>query len=90
MVAWYQPATEAIGKERMTDTSKLVELANSFLTNLRARNLEGLARIMTPDSVWSLPGQALISGKAMGIAAVVARADLIASYGIGTMGIYCA
>ena len=64
------------------NVSELAELAHSFLTHLRDRNHEGLQSIMEDNIVWSLPGRATISGRAVGAAAVVDRADRIASYGV--------
>lgn len=38
--------------------------------------------IMAPDVVWSLPGSSRISGEAHGVDAVIARCQLITSYGL--------
>lgn len=38
--------------------------------------------VMTADVTWSLPGDNSISGPANGVEAVIARADLISSYGL--------
>ena len=64
------------------NTSELASLAQGFLTHLRDRNRDGLQTLMEEGIVWSLPGRAGISGKAVGVAAVADRADRIASYGV--------
>ena len=57
------------------------ELARAFHQALLARDWEALRAIMTPDVTWTLPGENRISGTAAGIDEVIARAELIASYG---------
>jgi ketosteroid isomerase-like protein len=56
-------------------------LAGAFHRALLARDWDSLRTIMTPDVTWTLPGHNRISGTAAGIDEVIARAELIASYG---------
>ena len=57
------------------------QLARTFHQALLARDWEALRTIMAPDVTWTLPGDNRISGTADGIDDVIARAELIASYG---------
>jgi uncharacterized protein len=57
-------------------------IAQQFLEALRSRDWNLLRSIMTDDVVWTLPGTSLISGKASGVDAVIARAQRIVSYGL--------
>ena len=66
----------------MTTTHDIKEsLAIAFHMALVNRDWGSLKEIMTPDVTWTLPGSNLISGTAFGIADVIERANLIASYG---------
>jgi ketosteroid isomerase-like protein len=56
-------------------------LASTFHQALLSRDWDALRTIMTPDVTWTLPGNNRISGTAVGIDEVIARAELIASYG---------
>jgi hypothetical protein len=58
------------------------EIAEKFLNALRSRNWELMRTIMAPDIVWSLPGSSRISGEAHGVDAVIARCQIITSYGL--------
>ena len=58
------------------------EIAEKFLNALRSRNWELMRAIMAPDIVWSLPGSSRISGEAHGVDAVIARCQIITSYGL--------
>jgi ketosteroid isomerase-like protein len=57
-------------------------IGESFLTGLRTHDWQLLRTIMTPEIVWSLPGTSRISGEARGVEAVIARCQLITSYGL--------
>jgi ketosteroid isomerase-like protein len=66
----------------MTATEDLKQsLATAFHLALVNRDWASLEAIMTPDVTWTLPGSNLISGTVIGIAEVIERATLIASYG---------
>jgi ketosteroid isomerase-like protein len=64
-----------------TDESKKT-IARQFLEALRSRDWSLLRSIMTDDIVWTLPGTSLISGEAIGLDAVIGRAQRIVSYGL--------
>ena len=57
-------------------------IARQFLEALRSRDWSLLRSIMTDDIVWTLPGTSLISGEAIGLDAVIGRAQRIVSYGL--------
>jgi uncharacterized protein len=57
-------------------------LARNFHSALVARDWQGLRSLFHEDATWTLPGDNAISGRAEGADAVVARAQLIASYGL--------
>lgn len=65
----------------MTSEETKLRLARAFHRALLERDWESLRRIMSPDVTWTLPGENQISGTASGIDQVIARAQLIASYG---------
>jgi uncharacterized protein len=65
----------------MTDDDAKARLADTFHKSLTTRDWDLLRTIMSPDVTWTLPGDNRISGTAEGIDAVIARAELIASYG---------
>src|SRR3979409_1731678 len=58
------------------------EIAEKFLNALRSHNWELMRTVMAPDIVWSLPGSSRISGEAQGVDAVIARCQIITSYGL--------
>jgi ketosteroid isomerase-like protein len=58
------------------------DLAATFYGALIRKDWAALRPIMSPDVTWTLPGDNQISGTAEGIDAVIARAQLIASYGL--------
>jgi uncharacterized protein len=58
------------------------DLATAFYGALIRKDWAALRPIMSPDVTWTLPGDNQISGTAEGIDAVIARAQLIASYGL--------
>ena len=57
-------------------------VAKQFLEFLRERDWESMRSIMSEHVVWNLPGRSSISGRAEGVAAVIARAQKIVSYGL--------
>jgi ketosteroid isomerase-like protein len=66
----------------MTAESIRKEIGEKFLIALRSHDWELMRTIMAPDVVWSLPGSSRISGEAHGVDAVIARCQLITSYGL--------
>lgn len=58
------------------------DLAAIFHGALIRKDWRALRTIMSRDITWTLPGNNQISGTAEGIDAVIARAQLIASYGL--------
>jgi uncharacterized protein len=66
----------------MTAESIRKEIGEKFLIALRSHDWELMRTIMAPDVVWSLPGSSRISGEAHGVDSVIARCQLITSYGL--------
>jgi len=58
------------------------ELATTFHRALTTKDWALLREIMAPDVTWTLPGDNTISGTVTGIDGVIARAELIAGFGI--------
>jgi hypothetical protein len=58
------------------------EIGKKFLIALRSHDWDLMRTIMAPDIVWSLPGSSRISGEAHGVDAVIARCQIITSYGL--------
>ena len=65
----------------MTDEEKLA-LARRFLSVLRQPDPEAVKNTVTDDVVWSFPGHGAISGEARGVEGVIARAQIIAGFGV--------
>ena len=67
-----------------TDPTESVQhrLAVTFHRALTTKDWSLLRTIMSPAVTWVLPGDNTISGSAVGIDAVIERAELIASYGL--------
>lgn len=68
-------------KNPMSEEAKL-NLAHQFLSSLKTKDWNLLRSLLTADCKWSLPGDSIISGEAIGIDAVVRRAQLIVSFGV--------
>jgi ketosteroid isomerase-like protein len=66
----------------MSKESMKQEIGEKFLIALRTQDWDLMCTIMAPDVVWSLPGSSRISGEAHGVDAVIARCQLITSYGL--------
>jgi ketosteroid isomerase-like protein len=67
----------------MTSTATVQhELAATFHRALTTKDWALLREIMVPGVVWTLPGDNAISGTATGVDEVIARAELIAGYGL--------
>lgn len=73
--------TLAQARRDSSDTAKY-ELARTFHQALTTKDWSLLRAIMSPDVTWVLPGENAVSGPAVGIDAVIARAELIAGYGL--------
>lgn len=59
-----------------------MDLAKAFHTALVKRDWDGLRTLFVDDATWTLPGDNAISGRAVGVDEVIARARKIASYGL--------
>lgn len=57
-------------------------VAKQFHAALTRRDWQAIRELLTDDAIWILPGDNRISGPAVGADAVVARAELIASFGL--------
>lgn len=58
------------------------DIGTAFHKALIARDWAALREIMAPEVTWTLPGNNRVSAPAAGVDAVLARAELIASYGV--------
>lgn len=58
------------------------DLAKTFYASLIGRDWTGMRALFHDDATWTLPGDNAISGTAVGADAVIARAQLIAGYGL--------
>jgi ketosteroid isomerase-like protein len=58
------------------------QLATTFHRALITRDWALLREIMAPEVTWTLPGDNTVSGTVVGIDEVIARAELIASFGL--------
>jgi ketosteroid isomerase-like protein len=58
------------------------DLAAGFHRALTTKDWSLLRSVMSPDVIWTLPGDNTVSGTAFGIEAVIDRAELIAGYGL--------
>ena len=65
----------------MTDQDK-EHIATTFITALRARDVQTFKKIMTDDVVWSLPGSCIVSGLAEGVEGILKRSDTLVGYGV--------
>ena len=59
-------------------------VAERFLGRYADHDWEGLGALMAPDVEWSLPGDAVISGRAIGVEAVLDRVRCIVGRGVRT------
>jgi ketosteroid isomerase-like protein len=66
----------------MTTDHEKIEIAKQFLAGLRGADRNSLAAVVTEETVWSLPGESLISGEAKGLDAIHRRTQAIADYGM--------
>jgi uncharacterized protein len=66
----------------MTTDIEKSTIAEQFLLALHTKDWVAMRDVFADDAVWVLPGSNKISGPAEGADAVVARAKLIASYGL--------
>jgi ketosteroid isomerase-like protein len=58
------------------------QLAEAFLTSLRKKDWGLLRSLLTEDSYWTLPGNNVISGEAIGPGAVVNKAQTIVGFAV--------
>lgn len=66
----------------MDTTSSNIEIGRAFHTALSAKDWTAIRALLTEDATWTLPGNNLISGKAIGADGVTARARQIAGFGV--------
>lgn len=57
-------------------------LAKAFHSALVTKDWDGMRTLFHQDATWTLPGDNVISGEATGVDEVIARAKLIAGYGL--------
>jgi hypothetical protein len=65
----------------LSDEQKLA-LASRFLSVWSKPDAKAIKQTSTANVVWSFPGKSAISGEAVGVKAVIARAKVIASSGL--------
>lgn len=63
-------------------TDRKIEIAKAFHAALVKRDWDRLRTLFVDDATWTLPGDNAISGRAVGIDEVIARARKIAGYGL--------
>jgi len=66
----------------MINAQEKTEIGQKFLTALSTQDWDLMKSILSAGIVWSLPGNSLISGEAIGMEAVIKRAKLIVTYEI--------
>jgi uncharacterized protein len=67
---------ELKGAPSMTNEEKEAA-ARAFLSVLGKPDARVLARVITPDTVWSFPGSSPVSGEARGVDSIMRRAALL-------------
>ena len=63
----------------MTNSDQF-QLAQAFMSQLRTPGAQQLRTVVTEDVLWTFPGKASISGEALGLEGVMARAKVIAAH----------
>lgn len=58
------------------------DLVLGFISAVAQCNLEQLRAVLSPDVVWTIPGDSLVSGPAQGIPAILERCQLIRDYNV--------
>jgi ketosteroid isomerase-like protein len=66
---------------RMTEQEKKI-MAETFIRGLGNRDGNLLRSIMTEDVVWSLPGESPMSGEALGVDAILRRANTLHGFNV--------
>jgi hypothetical protein len=69
-------AASAQFKEYLMEATAQFRLAKAFLSQLREPNPQQLRTVVTDDVLWTFPGKASISGEAVGVEGVTARAKV--------------
>jgi ketosteroid isomerase-like protein len=69
-------------RRHMTTEAVKKEVTSRFYAAINARDVNLLKAILTEDVVWSLPGKSLMSGEALGVAAILKRAEILNRYGV--------
>lgn len=65
-----------------------MKAADQFIQAFIARDWDALRALLSTECVWSMPGDGVLSGDAIGAEAVVARAQYITGNGVHTELIY--
>jgi hypothetical protein len=71
-----------VPEDAMPRETSYQQIAHTFLTGLKDRDWDAMRTVMADDIVWSLPGSSRISGQAVGVDAVLQRAQTIVGYGL--------
>jgi len=64
-----------------TDEEKFT-IGNTFLDALKNNKWDVMRSIIADDAVWTLPGTSLLSGRAAGVDAIIARAQGLKHFGV--------
>jgi uncharacterized protein len=65
-----------------TSIKQKTKIANTFLTAMKTNDWELMRSVMNDDVEWTLPGQSVLSGPAIGINAVINRAQSLKKFGV--------
>jgi hypothetical protein len=71
-----------VPEEDMPHEASYQQIAHTFLTGLKDRDWDTMRTVMADDITWNLPGSSRISGQAVGVDAVLQRAQTIVGYGL--------
>lgn len=58
------------------------DLVLGFISGMAKCNTQQLGAVLSPDVVWTIPGDSLVSGPARGLPAVIERCRLIHDYNV--------
>ncbi len=73
--------------EQPVSNGEMFDIANRLITALKRRDWELLRLLVTPDCIWRLPGNAMVSGVALGVDAIIKRASQTVMEGITLLNI---
>jgi uncharacterized protein len=66
----------------LTSIEQKTKIANTFLTAMKTNDWELMRSVMIANVKWTLPGQSLLSGPAIGVDAVINRAQSLKKFGV--------